>query len=409
MKKNIAIIGGGPAGLMAAETIMNAGDFTVDVFDAMPTMGRKFLMAGKGGLNITHTDSFTTFLTRYGDSQARITPFITDFSPTALRAWVHQLGIDTFVGSSGRIFPQEMKAAPLLRQWLHRMRESGIRFHPRHHWHSESLATAELIFTTPQGTYTHHADAVVLALGGGSWAKLGATGAWVTPFLQHKISVHELMPSNCGFNSPWSAYFQDHFAGQAVKNCSLSLYPRDHDLSKFHSGEFMLTRTGVEGSLIYALSPALRQQLSIHGVATIYLDLLPHYALAHVQNRVSGTRGKLSLANFLRKRLGLEGVKAALLRECVPLNTFSKADDLAHVIKSLPIQLLSTRPLDEAISSAGGVCFSGLTENLMIPHFPGVFCAGEMLDWDAPTGGYLLTACFATGRAAGLGVVSWLT
>ncbi|MBM5571669.1 MULTISPECIES: TIGR03862 family flavoprotein [Deefgea] len=400
--KTVAIIGGGPAGLMAAEVIATAG-FAVDVFDAMPSVGRKFLLAGVGGMNITHSEDSTAFLGRYGQASADLAPMIAQFGANELIAWVHGLGIDTFIGSSGRVFPIEMKAAPLLRAWLARLKASGVKFHVRHRWLGWG-ANKSLRFSSSEGEISRTFDAVILALGGASWAKLGSDGAWVPLLAEQGVKVEPLKPSNCGFDVAWSAHLADKFAGAPVKTVAAAARP--HDAKK--TGEFVLTQSGVEGSLVYALSSQLRDDIAENGTATLWLDLVPQKSLARITEELSQPRGADSMANHLRRKLGIEGVKAGLLREIVSKDDFTQPAKLAAAIKSLPITLIAPRPIDEAISSAGGVTFTGLDTNLMLSQVPGVFCAGEMLDWEAPTGGYLLTACFSSGRAAGLGVVNWL-
>lgn len=400
-----AIIGGGPAGLMAAEVLSQHG-VQVDVYDAMPSVGRKFLMAGKGGMNITHSEPTEPFLSRYGERRENIAPLLEDFSPEALRTWIHDLGIDTFIGSSGRVFPTDMKAAPLLRAWLHRLRESGVRFHMRHRWLGWG-PEGQLHFATPEGERSLTPDAAVLALGGGSWARLGSDGAWVPLLTQREVAVSPLQPANCGFDVQWSAHFASRFAGEPVKGVAAGLSETTEHGPR-RQGEFVITENGVEGSLIYALSAGLRNALVAHGEATLWLDLLPHKTLQTVIAEVAHPRGARSMASHLQSRLRLKGVKAGLLREVLPAEAFADPVRLGRAIKALPLRLAAPRPLDEAISSAGGVAFEALDDHLMIRHLPGVFCAGEMLDWEAPTGGYLLTACFASGRAAGLGALHWL-
>ncbi|MDD5275686.1 MAG: TIGR03862 family flavoprotein [Methylovulum sp.] len=407
MLKRVVVIGGGPAGLMAADVLSQAG-IRVDIFDAMPTVGRKFLMAGKGGMNITHSEPFTNFLSHYGAQYSYIAPLIKAFTPDALREWIQQLGIATFVGSSGRVFPVDMKAAPLLRAWLHQLRGRGVKFYMRHVWEGwQANDPMVLLFNTPQGRCEINADAIVLALGGGSWGRLGSTGAWVPILLEKNISVHPLKPSNCGFDADWSDYFRIRFAGQPLQTVGLS-FTNTEGVNFSQQGELIVTATGMEGVLIYALSAPLREEIAIAGNVVIYLDLAPDRSAQFLIDRLSQSRGKDSLTNYLRKRVGVEGVKAGLLREVATTADFNEPRRLGALLKALPIKLLATRPLDEAISSAGGVDFAELDENLMILSKPGVFCAGEMLDWEAPTGGYLLTACFASGRAAAFGVLAWL-
>lgn len=403
LSPSVAIIGGGPAGLMAAEVLSDAG-VKVDLYDAMPSVGRKFLMAGKGGLNISHAEVFDKFLSRYAERRSALEPILTNFPPEALREWVKGLGFDTFVGSSGRVFPTEMKAAPLLRAWLQRLRRTGVRFHVRHQWLGWD-DNACLRFATPAGEQHIHADAVVLALGGGSWTRLGSTGAWVDLLRQRSIETAPLKPANCGFDVGWSEHFSSRFAGQPLKGIILTSKYKARFIQK---GDLVVTATGVEGGVIYTSSALLRDSCAATGSAIIHLDLLPDKDLAAVLAKLAQPRGKHSMANHLRKRLGITGVKAGLLRELLPADDFNHPEKLANAIKILPINLLAPRPIDEAISTAGGVTFEVMNEHLMLRELVGVFCAGEMLDWEAPTGGYLLTACFASGKAAGDGVLTWL-
>ncbi|WP_045159166.1 TIGR03862 family flavoprotein [Stutzerimonas stutzeri] len=398
----VAIIGGGPAGLMAAEVLGQAG-VNVDLYDAMPSVGRKFLLAGVGGMNITHAEDYAAFVSRYAERAGDLRPLLDAFSPDSLREWIHGLGIDTFVGSSGRVFPSDMKAAPLLRAWLKRLRESGVQLHTRQRWLGWDEHGA-LRIAGPQGESLIEADATLLALGGGSWARLGSDGAWV-PLLQNRgIAIAPLQPANCGFEvAGWSEHLREKFAGAPLKTVSLALpgeAPR--------KGEFVLTATGIEGSLVYALSAPIRNTINRDGAATVLLDLLPDRNLTQIASALARPRGSQSMAKHLHRQLKLDGVKAALLRELTDATTFQAPQALAAAIKALSIRLVRPRPLDEAISSAGGVPFEELDEDLMLRRLPGVFCAGEMLDWEAPTGGYLLTACFASGRAAAEGMLRWL-
>jgi uncharacterized flavoprotein (TIGR03862 family) len=395
----VAVIGGGPAGLMAAEVLSQAG-MGVDVFDAMPSVGRKFLMAGKGGLNLSHAEPREQFVARYGDRRKFVEPWLAQFGADELRAWASKLGIETYVGSSGRIFPIDMKAAPLLRAWLHRLRASGVKFHARHRWLGWN-ADGALRFATPGGETSIRADAVVLALGGGSWAKLGSDGAWVPALKDAGIAVAPLKPANCGFDVAWSDFFRNKFAGEPVKSVAASFG------NVTRRGEFVVTGHGVEGGLVYALSAPLRDAIEAHGHADLEVDLLPDRSLEQVATEVAHPRGARSLSSHLQSRLGLKGVKVGLLHECVPKEEIGVSPRLTSAIKALRLRLVATRPIDEAISTAGGVRFEALDEHLMLRDKPGVFCAGEMLDWEAPTGGYLLTACFASGRRAGDGVLDW--
>jgi len=396
----VAVIGGGPAGLMAAEVVSQRGR-PVHLYDAMPTVGRKFLLAGKGGLNLTHSEPLEPFLDRYGDRRLQIEPLLRQFGPKELREWAHGLGIETFIGSSGRVFPTEMKAAPLLRAWLRRLRAHGVVFHVRHRWLGWT-DEGQLRFATPGGETAVSADATILALGGGSWPKLGSDGAWV-PLLQGRgIDVAPLKPANCGFDVGWSDHFRQKFAGEPVKTVVLRF------ANFARQGEFVITETGVEGSLIYAVSALLREEVAANGRATFHLDLLPDKTEAQVAASLAKPRGSRSMSSYLQSRLGLKGVKVGLLRELVPAADFASPARLAEAIKGLAVTVVGTRPLAEAISSAGGVMWAGLDERLMVTAVPGLFCAGEMVDWEAPTGGYLLTACFASGLAAGFGALRWL-
>ncbi|MFK3799671.1 TIGR03862 family flavoprotein [Pseudomonas sp. NPDC088444] len=397
--QSVAIIGGGPAGLMAAEVLSQAG-YRVDLYDGMPSVGRKFLLAGVGGMNITHSEAYPTFLSRYAERAPMIAPLLRSFGAEALCEWIHGLGIQTFVGSSGRVFPTDMKAAPLLRAWLKRLRESGVVIHTRHRWLGWN-ADNSLRIASPEGELAIQPAAALLALGGASWARLGSDGAWLPLLEQRGIDIARLQASNCGFEvSAWSELLQSKFAGAPLKNVAMGLQGRTLRL-----GECVITQTGIEGSLIYALSAQIREAINQRGSATVEIDLLPGKRLMDVEKALAKPRGSRSMAKHLHSQLGIDGVKAALLRELTSAETFTDSSLLAKAIKGLPLTLVRPRPLDEAISTAGGVPFEALDEHLMLRSLPGVFCAGEMLDWEAPTGGYLLTACFASGRAAGLGMV----
>jgi len=402
----VVIVGAGPAGLMAADVLSRHG-VQVDVYDAMPSAGRKFLLAGRGGLNITHTEAREDFVSRYGVQAARVAPWLEALGPEDVREWVHGLGIETFVGTSGRVFPTEMKAAPLLRSWLHTLRQRGVRFHMRHRWLGWS-AESVLRFATPEGEIAVAARATLLALGGGSWRRLGSDGAWVPVLAEKGVSVAPLEPANCGFITGWSAHFAERFAGQPVKSVALVIDLPDGS-SQYRRGECMVTADGIEGGLIYAFAGTLRDEIRRCGHAVLHLDLLPDRDADFVMAETTRSRGARSMSSHLRSRLGLHGVKAGLLRECLSSEAFSQPATLARAIKRLPVRLSSTRPLDEAISTAGGVKFDSLDERLMLAAMPGVFCAGEMLDWEAPTGGYLLTACLASGYVAGNDMVAWLS
>ena len=403
--KTVAIIGSGPAGLMAAEVLSQTG-FNIGVYDAMPSAGRKFLMAGKGGLNITHSEPYAAFLSRYADRCQELEPILHDFPPEALRTWVHELGINTFIGSSGRVFPAEMKAAPLLRAWIHRLRINGVHFHMRHRWLGWT-ADDKLRFSVMDEERNVAVDAVILAMGGASWPQLGSNGAWIPLLSECGIEISPLKPANCGFETTWSPYFSSRFAGQPLKSVRVG-FKATKDNEIWRQGELMISEHGLEGGLIYSFSAAIRDKITTSGKATIYLDLMPNRDINVIIDRLSQARGKDSLSNWLRKRLNLDPIKIALLREIVTTEDLNKPQQLAPLLKALPIKLSATRPLTEAISTAGGVCFKSLDNRLMLLNKPGVFCAGEMLDWEAPTGGYLLTACFASGRAAGLGLLAWL-
>ncbi|MFI5446217.1 TIGR03862 family flavoprotein [Polaromonas sp. UC242_47] len=434
----IAVIGGGPAGLMAAEVLSGAGAAVqVEVFDAMPSVGRKFLLAGKGGLNLTHSEAPEPFLSRYGERSAELQPLLAAFGPSDLRAWAEALGVETFIGSSGRVFPKDMKAAPLLRAWLQRLRLAGVKFSMRHRW----LGWAEdgaLTFAGPVGEVKTQADAVVLALGGGSWARLGSDGAWVPLLAQRGVAIAPLRPSNCGFDvaalpreaasgetrreflkeitgqSPapqagWTEHFSSRFAGQPFKSVAIQF--TDSQGRSFHrKGEFVATATGVEGSLVYAVSSLLRDEIAAHGSATFHLDLLPDKTPEQVLVEVRHPRGSRSLSSHLKSRLSIDGIKAAMLHELLGKDAMNSPVQLAHALKALPVRVIAARPIDEAISTAGGVMFEAMDKQLQLSTLKDaaqpVFCAGEMLDWEAPTGGYLLSACFASGRVAGQGALS---
>ena len=422
--RRAVVVGGGPAGLMAAEELSAAG-IGVDLYDAMPSVGRKFLLAGRGGLNLTHAEDPPLFLTRYGSRTSHMAPLIGQCDAAALRGWAKVLGVDTFVGSSQRVFPIGMKAAPLLRACLHRLRERGVRFHMRHRWLGWSTGEAvepgsctasnsnpssprvRLRFATVYGETAVAADAVVLALGGGSWARLGSDGAWVPVLRERGIDVAPLEPANGGFEVGWSAHFQQRYAGHPLKSVTAHFTDVQGRLHE-RSGEMLVTASGLEGSLIYGWSAFLREAVKRSGSAIITLDLAPGRSMERVTAEVSHPRGARSLSSHLQSRVGIHGVKAGLLRECLGKVAYETPALLAAAIKALPVTLTGMRPLDEAISSAGGVRFEGLDAGLMLRSLPGVFCAGEMLDWEAPTGGYLLTGCFATGRAAGQGAIRWL-
>ncbi|GIX52855.1 NAD(P)/FAD-dependent oxidoreductase [Sphaerotilus sulfidivorans] len=409
----VAVVGGGPAGLMAADVLLAAGA-QVEIFDAMPSVGRKFLLAGKGGLNITHAEPEAAFRGRYRERAPEVGAWLDGFGPEALRAWVHAQGIPTFVGSSGKVFPEGMKAAPLLRAWLHRLRAAGLVLHARHRWTGQLEAAQgggwTLGFDTPQGPRASTHDAVVLALGGASWARLGSDGAWQPWLAGQGVDVAPLVPANCGFDIAWSDFLRERHAGTPLKNVRLKFTDRTGQVFD-RLGEAVLGAGGLEGNLVYAASALLRDEIAACGHADIALDLLPAKDEATLAAALAKGRGARSMINHLKEQAGIHGVRAALLREGLDAAQWTAlcADPaaLAARIKALPLRLLAARPIDEAISSAGGVRFEAMDARLMLAALPGVFCAGEMIDWEAPTGGYLLTACLASGRAAGQGALDW--
>jgi uncharacterized flavoprotein (TIGR03862 family) len=402
---HVAVIGGGPAGLMAAE-VLAAGGAQVDLYDAMASVGRKFLLAGKGGMNITHSEPYGDFVGRYGKRSGEVAAWLDQFGPQAVRDWIHGLGIETFVGTSGRVFPTDMKAAPLLRAWLHRLRAAGVQFHMRHRW--TGWDGDALVFATPEGERKAGADAVILALGGASWARLGSDGTWAPLLKTRELEVAPLVPANCGFDTDWSEHFSSRHAGEPLTTVAITYVDADGATAR-RKGQFVVTSTGVEGSLVYALSAPLRDQIAAHGSTTIWLDLAPDHDAGRVAAEVMRPRGSRSMSSHLQSRLGIKGVKAGLLRECLSAAEYADPARLAAAIKMLPLVLKRPRPVDEAISSAGGVAFSAIDPaSSMLRALPGVFVAGEMVDWEAPTGGYLLTACFASGRAAARGAIGWL-
>lgn len=411
---DVAVIGAGPAGLMAAERLAGAG-LGVRLFEAKPSVGRKFLMAGKGGLNLTHSEAMPAFASRFGGRAASVSRWLESFGPDQLRDWARALGVETFVGSSGRVFPVDMKAAPLLRAWLVRLRAQGVTMHMRHRWLGWDASRDGLLrFDTPAGPLAVRARAVVLALGGGSWARLGSDGAWTQALAARGVEIAPLQPANCGFDvgvglpaRGWSAHFAERFAGQPFKSVALS-FDDGHCAPFSRKGEFVATATGIEGSLVYAVSAALREAIARDGQATLMLDLLPQLSPERVLAEVRHPRGSRSLSSHLKGRLGLDGIKAAVLYEILGKEGMADAERLARAIKALPVTVVATRPIDEAISTAGGVRLEALDEHGMCLVAPGVFCAGEMLDWEAPTGGYLLTACMASGVHAAQGVARYL-
>ena len=401
----LAVIGGGPAGLMAAETARAAG-LEVHLFEAKGSVGRKFLIAGKGGLNLTHSEPRPAFDSRYRERASEVGRWLDGFDADALRAWAGDFGIETYVGSSGRVFPLDRKAAPLLRGWVRRLKDAGVLFHVQHRWTGWN-ADGALHFATPDGDITFHADAVVLALGGGSWPQLGSDGAWVQTLVERGIDVAPLQPANCGFDIGWSAHLASKHAGAPLK--PVVAHWRGTDGSEHElQGECVLTETGIEGSLIYAIAADLREAIQRDGEVTLTLDLVPARTLDRLQQDLAKPRGKRSLSEHLRRQAGIDGAKAALLFEVLDRSAWQDPARVAATLKRLPLRLLRARPMAETISTAGGVRLQALDDALMVRECPGVFVAGEMLDWEAPTGGYLLTACFASGKRAGDGAAAWL-
>lgn len=390
---------------MAAETLRAAGH-PVTVFDAMGSVGRKFLIAGKGGLNLTHAEPLPDFIARFRERQGDVAPWLDRLGPADLRHWASGLGVETFVGSSGRVFPADLKAAPLLRGWVRRLREQGVRFQVGHRWLGFA-ADGGLIFDTIEGEHRVHARATVLAMGGGSWPELGSTGAWLPTLAAAGVEVAPLQPANCGFDVAWSAHFSARHAGVPVKPVRLAIAASQGPLC-WRQGECVVTEAGLEGSLVYALSAELRDAIRQQGYATLLMDLVPGKSQARLASELSRPRGGRSASEHLRRSAGIAGVQAALLREVLGAAALEDAESLARSAKQLPVRLLRPRPIAEAISSAGGVRLEALDAGLMLRARPGVFVAGEMLDWEAPTGGYLLTACFASGRVAGEGALRWL-
>jgi uncharacterized flavoprotein (TIGR03862 family) len=405
MSRAIAIIGGGPAGLMAAEAARATGA-AVDLYERMGSVGRKFLLAGKGGLNLTHGEPHATFVTRYRERAHDVEAWLREFDADALRTWARELGVETFVGTSGRVFPSDLKAAPLLRGWVRRLRAQGVRIHAQHRLVRIDSSGGRFAMHFDSGT-TALADTVVLALGGGSWPGLGSDGSWTDLLRALDVDVRALRPANGGFERAWSAHFVERFAGQPVKPVSLR-WSDARGRSQERQGEFIVTAHGVEGSLIYAASADLREAIERDGQVDVALDLAPNRQMSALTRDLAQPRGKRSIGEHLRRAAQLDGVRAGLVFEFA--RTPAQRNDpraLANLIKHLPLRLLRTRPLAEAISSAGGVRFDELDADLMLRRHPGLFCAGEMLDWEAPTGGYLLTACFASGRIAGRAAARW--
>ena len=403
--RRVAVIGGGPAGLMAAEAA-RADDAEVHLFEAKGSVGRKFLIAGKGGLNLTHGEARPDFDMRYRERAGEIGRWLDAFDADALRAWAHGLGVDTYVGSSGRVFPLDRKAAPLLRTWVRRLKESGVQMHVQHRWQGWDEAGA-LRFDTPNGATTFAADALVLALGGGSWPQLGSDAGWVALLTARGIDISPLAPANCGFDVGWSALLAGKFAGAPLKPV-VAHWQDAVGTAHALQGECVLTETGIEGSLVYAIAADLRTTIARDGSAMLELDLAPGRDLERLQADLSKPRKSRSLGEHLRRQAGLDAAKCALVFEVLDKAALQDMAAVAATIKNLPLRLLRPRPLAETISTAGGVRLEALDDSLMLRERPGIFCAGEMLDWEAPTGGYLLTACFASGLVAGRGAAAWL-
>lgn len=396
----VAIVGGGPAGLAAAEVLATEG-LEVHVFDAMPSLGRKVLLAGKTGLNLTHGEAYEAFVSRYGTAASRLRRALDAFPPSDVVAWADGLGADCFTGSSGRVFPKAMKASPLMRAWLGRLSKLGVRFHTRHRW--SGFAEGALRFETPSGPRRVCFDACLLALGGASWPRMGSDGAWTDILGAQGIEIAPLRPANCGFDVSWSESFRERFAGAPLKSVTAT------SAAGRVPGEFVISRHGIEGSLVYAHSAALRDALEREGHAALVLDLAPGRSEQRIAGDLSRLPAKVSFSNRLRRAVGIEGAKGALLRELIPdISTYSP-QKIAACAKALSLPVLRPRPIAEAISSAGGVCWDALDEGYMLKAMPNVFVAGEMIDWEAPTGGYLLTACLATGRMAGRAIAKRLT
>lgn len=397
-QRHIGIFGAGPAGLMAAEAAVSQGT-RVSVFDAMPSAGRKFLMAGKSGLNITHSEPHEDLLGRFGASRERLKPALDAFTGEDIRQWAQELGVSTFVGSSGRVFPDVMKGSPLLRAWLKRLSEQGVSFHTRHKWLGWNGTSWAL--GRPEGGLSVAFDGVVMAFGGASWSRLGSDAAWVEPLSQSGVEISKFRPANCAFERAWSPFLVERFAGQPVKAVIAT------SGAGSIPGEFVITPKGVEGSLVYAHSAVLRDEIEAKGSAVLTLDLVPGRSFERLAADWARQPSKVSFSNKLRKAAGLDGLKAALVRDLVPEASQLGPQELAALLKALPMRLDRTRPMDEAISVAGGVVWDEIDENYMLKKIPGVFVAGEMIDWEAPTGGYLLTASMATGRYAGLAAAHW--
>lgn len=401
----VAIIGGGPAGLMAAEIISATQQIQVKLFERMPSVGRKLLIAGIGGLNISHSEPLDLFYSRYIPKES-MSPYLKLFGRDQLLNWCHQLGIETFTGSSGRIFPKGMKAAPLLRAWLKRLKAQGVTFYTKHHWQGWN-DQGQLLFNSPLGNFALQADASLLALGGASYPRLGTDGTWLSYLTDQGIDCAPWQATNCGFETDWSDFFKEKYAGTPLKQITC-FFKDSQGQQQQQLGELLISRYGVEGSIIYALSSAIRKTINKQGTITLYLDLFPQLSYNQLQEKLTKPKGSQSISNFLRKQINLKEAKMGLLRELAP-HALTDLATLAEHLKALPLILKQPRPLTEAISSAGGVCFNELTDQLMLKKLPSIFCAGEMLDWEAPTGGYLLTGCFSTGYVAAQGIINYLS
>ncbi len=404
-QKTVVVVGAGPAGLMAAEGICAAGH-QVHVYDAKPSACRKFLLAGVGGMNITHSEAYPEFIQRYYDKAEWLDTSIRQFNADALCEWIHDLGIETFVGTSGRVFPKDMKAAPLLRNWLKRLRDAGVQFHMRHKM--TNLSANEVVFDHVGEQVTAKADAIVLAMGGASWPKLGSDGAWFSVLMDKGVDVAPLQSANCGFYSEWSEHLKTKFAGSPLKDVAFS-FTLENGQVVTKKGECIVTQDGMEGSLIYAFSKYLRDGINESGQSSLLMDFLPLQSEEQVIKKLRNIKPKESFSKYLKRTLGISGVKAVLLHEAFSKEDFQTPESLARCLKAVPVSFYKTKPIEEVISSAGGVCESSVNEALMLNAMPGVFCAGEMLDWEAPTGGYLLTACFATGHLVAKGVDDFLS
>ena len=400
LQKKVIIVGGGPAGLMSAQIIANAGH-QVKIYDAMPNFGRKFLLAGRGGLNLTHSQSFEKFVKNYFEDQDWLEPCIKEFDANDLQKWCHELGQETFVGSSGRVFPKSMKTSPLLRNWLRKLDNLGVKFFPNHQW--LGFDNQDLIFKNRENNLIHEkSDATLLALGGASWPQLGSNGKWVDILSNYDIKIAKLEPANCGFVVNWSDYFKQKFAGTPLKSIAIT-----HN-NITHKGEFVVTKNGIEGNAVYALSSYLRETIKEEGKAILYLDLRPEMSLENLEKKLA-IQNKKSFSNYLQKA-GFANYTNSLLRELIGLDKINNANshELANYLKNLPITLIATSDINRAISSAGGIKKESFDDNFMLKNLAGVFAVGEMLDWEAPTGGYLLQACFSTAVRASKGVLKFL-